>query len=58
MCTPYPKSSFPIPARHGRREVGPPKQPHIVSFRLSPSEFKKLESHAEATGTNRSDFIR
>jgi hypothetical protein len=41
-----------------RREVKPPQQPHIVSFRLSPSEFEKLESHVEATGTNRSDFIR
>jgi hypothetical protein len=41
-----------------RREVKPPQQPHIVSFRLSPSEFEKLESHVEATGTNRSDFVR
>jgi hypothetical protein len=41
-----------------RREVKPPQQPHIVSFRLSPSEFEKLESHVEAIGINRSDFVR
>lgn len=41
-----------------RREVKPPQQPHIVSFRLSPSEFAQLESHVERTGTNRSEFIR
>jgi len=41
-----------------RREVKPPQQPHIVSFRLSPAEFEQLETHVEATGTNRSEFIR
>ena len=41
-----------------RREVKPPQQPHIVSFRLSPAEFDQLESHVESTGTNRSEFIR
>jgi hypothetical protein len=41
-----------------RREVKPPQQPHIVSFRLSPAEFEQLESHVESTGTNRSEFIR
>ena len=35
-----------------RREVKPPQQPHIVSFRLSPSEFAQLESHVEATAQN------
>jgi hypothetical protein len=33
-----------------RREVKPPQQPHIVSFRLSPSEFEQLESHGKRTG--------
>jgi hypothetical protein len=41
-----------------RREVKPPQQPHIVSFRLSPSEFEQLESHVAQTGVNRSDFVR
>ena len=45
-------------APRSRREVKPPQQPHIVSFRLSPSEFEQLESHVESTGTNRSEFIR
>jgi Arc/MetJ-type ribon-helix-helix transcriptional regulator len=45
-------------APRSRREVKPPQQPHIVSFRLSPSEFEKLESHVEAIGINRSDFVR
>ncbi len=44
-------------APRSRRGVKPPQQPHIVSFRLSPSEFAQLESQVEATGTNRSDFI-
>lgn len=45
-------------APRSRREVKPPQQPHIVSFRLSPFEFEQLESHVESTGTNRSEFIR
>jgi hypothetical protein len=45
-------------APRSRREVKPPQQPHIVSFRLSPSEFEKLNSHLEQIRTNRSDFIR
>jgi hypothetical protein len=39
-------------APRSRREVKPPQQPHIVSFRLSPSEFEKLESHVEAIGVS------
>ena len=41
-----------------RREVEPPQQPHIVSFRLNPSEFEQLNSHLAEIGPNRSDFIR
>jgi len=41
-----------------RREVNPPQQPHIVSFRLSSSGFQQLESHLGRIGTNRSDYIQ
>jgi hypothetical protein len=58
MYTPCPKSSVPQSrAPRSRREVKPPQQPHIVSFRLSPFEFEQFESHVESTGTNRSEFI-
>ena len=45
-------------ASRSRREVEPPQQPHIVSFRLSPAEFARLNSHLAETGVNRSDFVR
>ena len=45
-------------ASRSRREVEPPQQPHIVSFRLSPTEFEQLNSHLAETGINRSDFVR
>jgi hypothetical protein len=32
-------------APRSRREVKPPQQPHIASFRLSPAEFEQLNSH-------------
>jgi len=59
MYTPCPKK----PVRQSRtprsrREVEPPQQPHIVSFRLSPAEFEQLNSHLAETGVNRSDFVR
>jgi hypothetical protein len=46
------------PSPRSRREVEPPQQPHIVSFRLSPSEFEQLNSHLAEIGINRSDFVR
>ena len=52
------KPTRPSRASRSRRAVEPPQQPHIVSFRLSPSEFAQLESHLGRIGTNRSDFIR
>lgn len=45
-------------APRSRREVKPPQQPHIVSFRLSPAEFEQLNSHLAEAGINRSDFVR